>query len=981
MGKDLTQLPVFGPGHANCKTCELRENCDKGKTTTAHRPKNFNGIMIVGEGPGAEEILKQRPFVGRSGKLLRALFDSYNVDMDDCYITNATLCFPPRFQGDGKKKTGLHDRFPNAVYSCLSRLEAEIAAVRPRVVLAFGAAALIAMTGYEETFQRQRPFACDNCDPDRKIGPVIECSAKGADKQPCKMRYWADEAPEECTKCGSTLKRQKPKRIKCPVCGGRKTRIVQETEFSYDYKISEVAGAIIDDKQHTWGSLGVKYIIPTLHPAALLRQSAGAKDRKKVAGGQFMAKPVQKHIRKALLLAKQDREFVVPFEVTDGDNDLDAANHLQEYIYRDGIYEVSADIETEAWNEDRTEQLDARELHLVTDIKCIGFGSRAKGYALVVDTRNVGYHLKRALKQVLEDPRIRKTFHHGNYDVPVIYKVWGLKVRGYTDDTLIQHHILFPDEPHNLAHVAFSYTYARMWKPPKTLKGHEAHETFADLAKYNARDAMLTDEIRVSMDESLARKNRAGLYKFSGETETKKPLSNLYKFDMGLQEQALAMHFNGMSVSQESAQDVGDEAFVRYCRSLARMRDILKVPDWNPKSAPQLRWALFQKLGFPSIAKTDGGAESTATYVIKRLPDSPFKYELLEFYKALDVLKAYYDKPEDDALGEFLRIDLELDSRSKNIVIPSKGLHIWPDGKIRGSWGAKARTGRFVSSPNCQNWPKWMRALVKARKGRKFVGADMDQLELRLIAALSGDEMLIRKCLEADDSRKLEPEWDPHSYVASFAFGRAFLDLDIDDPTHDKKNDRCRCQKCQRKALRDLCKRVIYGLNYGAGDDTVLDSIYEGGYEGPPITLQMIAKVRMAIYKAFRRIPIWREQQVKLAYANGYVASPLLDRRRYFPLNEIPVTEIYNYPIQAGGADIVNLRGTEVFNNIGKIDRTSEYFAQVHDAIYYDVDEMMADVVCQFVTKTLTWTTPMFKGGPEMRFSAKAEKHDNWKGD
>jgi len=57
-------------------------------------------------------------------------------------------------------------------------LEAEIEAVSPRVIIALGAAALIALTGYEDRRVVRTPFECDNCDEDRKIGPVVECSAR-----------------------------------------------------------------------------------------------------------------------------------------------------------------------------------------------------------------------------------------------------------------------------------------------------------------------------------------------------------------------------------------------------------------------------------------------------------------------------------------------------------------------------------------------------------------------------------------------------------------------------------------------------------------------------------------------------------------------------------------------------------------------------------------------------------------------------------
>jgi uracil-DNA glycosylase family 4 len=944
-----TKLPVFGPAHANCDVCELQDNCEAGKVVGSAQPAGrFNGIMVVGEGPGLQEVVQGKPFVGQSGQLLRALFESYNVKLDECYVTNATLCLPKRVEGGAGKS--FHQRFPKAIHACLPRLEAEVAAVRPRVILAVGAAAMIAMTGYEEHYQKRQPFSCDNCDEDRKIGPVIECSAKNELKQPCKERYWADEAPEVCTACGKSLKKAKPKRVKCPVCHGLKTRMENLVRFEHDYKISEVAGAVIGPEQHAWGSLGVKYIIPTLHPSFLLRTS------KDPFAGQFIAKAVQKHIRKAVHLTKNDEDWGFEYETTAGEPDSEAAEHLLDYIYGDpSVTLFAADIETEAWSADRQTELNALELTEVSDIRCIGFASRKRGYALVVDTSELAHgnpkalaksKLYQALSKVLLDRAVTKCFHNGVYDVPVIHKLWGVRVAAYEDDTMMMHRVLSPDEPHKLAHVAFSYTYCRIWKPPKQLKGHDAHESFEDLIKYNARDVMITDEVREEMRGSLQRKK----------------LTGVYDLDMKLQEQALTMHFNGMAVSRDSALAVGKDALSKANTALATMRHIVNDEEFNPNAPKQLTWALFSKLSFTPLDHTPTGAPSTAASSIKKLPDHPFKTALLDYSAANSVLKAYYDVND-----------------SRTLAVPSRGLKIWADGRVHPIWKPEARSGRFTSNPNFQNIPKWFRSLIVAPPGRKIIGADYDQLELRILAALCGDEVLIDKCLNADENRKLEPDYDPHSYVAKFAFGESYTRLALKDGLHDKINTRCRCETCQRKALRDLCKRVIYGLNYGAGDEKVLESIYDGGYEGPQITLQMIGRVRNAVFSAFKRILPFQQRLIKEANANGFISDAIVGRKRFFPLGDIPVTEIKNFIIQSTGASIINIRNTLLYERICDIDPTSLYMAQVHDAVYYEVDAAKADALLPLFQECLTWETALFKGGPTMRFSAQGAIADDWK--
>lgn len=1019
----LPLAPEFTEEDAFCGECELVEACERRQLCYGFTPKNFNGLMIVGEGPGQQEINEGRPFVGRSGQLLQGLMEHTSpgpedVKFDDCYLTNATLCKPPHTLG---KKGSLNDRAPNAVYSCWPRLEAEIAHVKPRVILALGNSALAALTGREEEYIQQEHFDCEYCAEsvndkgkvDRKVMGV-KCTLGTCghiwEKDP---RIWSDagerpdadsagwvavnndgrDKPDNCPECNCNWKRLKVRRVPCPKCAGRKIRKVQRTRFVWDYKIGEIAGAVIPAEKYGWDKHGVKYIVATYHPSFVLRQakSEGSAE-KKVMAGQFAAYAVRAHIRKAGVLLKRDMPWEFDYEVTAEKDDTDAAAHLLEFIYgEDGKapnYAFGCDIETQAfgtryhcnvcgkvnahaivrtaqrllpcqgkckqaqWHKPREVELDARVLEQVSLITCIGFANRQHTPdALVVDTRNIERmpRLRRAMKRVLTDAEVEKTFHHGTYDSPVIERIWGYQVAGYFGDTLIAHHVAHSDETHSLAHLAFRYTYAPVWKPPKMLKGREAHDGFDELAEYNARDVVLTSEAEVRLCAEL-----------DGEG-----LGDLYEADMLLQEQALSMQRNGLPLDHDKAIAVGAESLERQERAKSEMCQALNEPEFNPNSPGQLREALFVKLGNPIIAYTDGGKSgkkqaSTAKDVLVKLPDSPFKRSLLDYRAANSVMRDYFDVLE-------------------GVAVPGRSLNLWDDGRIHGQWKPfGARTGRWTSSPNFQNWQKWLRAMVAVASGRKIVGADYDQLELRGLAALSGDPELCARCLAADGNRKLEPEHDPHSYVASLAFGSSYTKLHLKDPMHDPANERCKCQTCQRKDLRELCKRVIYGLNYGAGAETVLASIYKGGYSGPPITIAMIEAVKATIFEqAFTRVPVWHQEQLDLADSRRELRAPLSGRRREFPLGDIPGTEIKNFPIQALGADIMNPRSTEFYYKVGSVDPTAMYLAQVHDAIYYEVAEDKADEVAALMTETLSVTTSI-DGGPEMVFSAVADISTNW---
>ncbi len=957
----------IGPEHGNCEACEFVDACANGKHAYGFAPtKPSNGLMLVLDYATQSDMRSGGFRRGKRAQLLRRALLDADIDFDACYVTYAVLALD---NGNKDKASTFERDYPNAIHSCLPRLETEIAHARPAVMLAVGPRATQALTGFEVSQEKLVSAPpCTHCNNPKRTVTGVQCAVGTC------HHVWAgddlDQKPQTCPTCDANWKRLKIRQVKCPVCKGRKRVSTSVVHFKGKYKLGEIAAAPIPASTHGWDEFGVRFLVPTYDLSTLLQPPPQGG-----MGGQFAYAPFLRAFRKALWLVDHDPAWSFEHKVTHV-NPYRAARELRDFIAP--LYNVSVDIESEAWGtvlrcsgcgikmddsvvfrtvetvpaESRTceacgehclfkpepIELDARKVPQVSRITCIGFGTPTN--ALVVNTLDLDIDadpnpLWDALHEVLEDPFVGKCFHHGNYDVPVIAKLWGIDVQGYRDDTLILHHNLHPDEKHNLSHVAFNFTDAPIWKPPKQLHGRGAHANFAELAEYNARDVCLTAEILARMRHQL------------------KPsrLDAVYRLDMELEQQAVDMWRNGMPIDIEAAQVIGSEAKAREVEALTALRDLLSWDDFNPASGAQLAEAVFDRLGNVPTKFTPTGARVTDKSAILALRDGPFKRALLSYKDAVITLRNYFEM----RAGE---------------VYPGRSLHVWLDGRIRGIWKAfGTRTGRFSSNPNFQNWPKWLRGLVVARPGYRIVGADYDQLELRIIAGLAEDEVLIDRCLNADDSDKLHPDKDPHSYVAGIAFGDAFLRLDTSDPD----------QKVERKALRDLCKRVIYGLNYGAGDKKVLESIYAGGYDGPPLNVPMIGRIREAIYTAFEGIPRFQKRLQAQVAKDGEVRSPLLGRRRVFPLGEVPATEILNFPIQSCGADIINQRSTVLWKAVSAQYPNACYIAQVHDAVYYECPEADAEGLRQLMTETLTWTTPLVEGGVPIPFTAAAEIAHSWK--
>ncbi len=112
-----------------CSRCRLREKCNgvvMGEGSLASR------IMLIGEGPGANEDRQGRPFVGRAGKLMNKIFEAVNLKREDIYITNIVKCRPPGNRVPTKEE----------FESCVSILMAEIKLIEPKVIVPLGSTAL-----------------------------------------------------------------------------------------------------------------------------------------------------------------------------------------------------------------------------------------------------------------------------------------------------------------------------------------------------------------------------------------------------------------------------------------------------------------------------------------------------------------------------------------------------------------------------------------------------------------------------------------------------------------------------------------------------------------------------------------------------------------------------------------------------------------------------------------------------------------------
>jgi uracil-DNA glycosylase len=147
---DSRSLRTLAKAVQGCRGCELYADATQAVFGRGGRDAE---LMLVGEQPGDKEDLAGEPFVGPAGRELRAALEVAGIDLDDVYLTNAVKHFKWRPRG----KRRLHQT-PRAgeIEACKPWLEAELAAVRPRGVIALGATATRALFGYRVKVTKDR---------------------------------------------------------------------------------------------------------------------------------------------------------------------------------------------------------------------------------------------------------------------------------------------------------------------------------------------------------------------------------------------------------------------------------------------------------------------------------------------------------------------------------------------------------------------------------------------------------------------------------------------------------------------------------------------------------------------------------------------------------------------------------------------------------------------------------------------------------
>lgn len=377
-----------------------------------------------------------------------------------------------------------------------------------------------------------------------------------------------------------------------------------------------------------------------------------------------------------------------------------------------------------------------------------------------------------------------------------------------------------------------------------------------------------------------------------------------YDVEMSLVEVLGSMEYYGIAVDKNQLKDLGDK-FKNIIANLEEEIFSLAGEKFNINSPKQLGVILFEKLELPVIKKTKTGYSTNAD-VLEKLRD---KHEII------DKITEY---------RQIVKLNSTYVEGLSNIINPISG-------RIHSSFNQTiTTTGRISSTePNLQNIPvktemgREIRKVFIADENSKLVDADYSQVELRVLAHMSGDEHMIEA---------FQNHVDIHSKTASQIFG-----IDVNEVNSTQRSE---------------AKAINFGIVYGKTDFGLSQDL------NIPVAK---AKAYIESYFAnYSSIKDFMDKVIEQAKEKGYVLTEF-NRRRYIP--EINSSNFMvrkqgerfamNAPIQGSAADIIKIAMVNVYNRLKDEQLKSKLILQVHDELIVEAVEEEIDKVSKIVKEEM----------------------------
>ena len=512
-------------------------------------------------------------------------------------------------------------------------------------------------------------------------------------------------------------------------------------------------------------------------------------------------------------------------------------------------------------------------------------------------------------RELFQDESIEKIGHNLKFDLTVLH--WcGLKVGGALFDTMLAHTLVFPDQKHSMDFVAESMLGYSPISFNSLIDDQENEDQLSligttisevdtnKLAEYAAEDADITFQISEKLRPLLKEKGQEKVF---------------YDIESPLIAILVAIESEGISLNCQILDQIR-ESLSESINSLGKEITELAGKEFNLNSPKQLGEVLFDDLKLvEKPKKTKTGQYKTDEGVLNALAPKHRVVEAILEYRESAKLKSTYV----DALPNAL---------SKKT------------GRIHSSFGQlMTATGRLASNnPNLQNIPirtsqgrEIRKAFVPRSEDFKILAADYSQIELRVMASISGDESMRSAFNEG---------LDIHSATAAKVY-----DVDIDEVSSD-----------MRRGAKTVNFGIIYGIS-AFGLSQRLD-----------ISRSEAADLIDSYFEEYPRVKEYMDDTILFAKENGFVET-VSGRRRYLRdinssnamIRSAAERTAINTPIQGTAADMIKLAMVGVHKALSEGGFKTKMILQVHDELLFDMAIEEEDKIKEIVVEEMQNALPM----------------------
>jgi DNA polymerase I len=483
------------------------------------------------------------------------------------------------------------------------------------------------------------------------------------------------------------------------------------------------------------------------------------------------------------------------------------------------------------------------------------------------------------------------------YDLLVL-KCYGFTLKGNTFDTMLAHYVIEPDGKRSMDLLSAKYLgyepvsiTSLIGKKGKT-QGNMRDVAIDDAKEYAAEDADITLQLKNIFLPKLTEKNVAKVF---------------YEVENPLVKVLTDMEYEGIKIDMDFLKSYSKELDVEAKLAEEKVYELAGV-RFNLASPKQLGEVLFEKMQLdPKAKKTKTGQYATGEDVLAKLANNnPICDQILSFRELTKLRSTYVDA-----------FPLLTNPRT---------------GRVHTNYAqAVAVTGRLSSTnPNLQNIPirttkgkEIRKAFVPRDENHVLVSADYSQIELRIVAAISGDENMCNA---------FKTGIDIHTATAAKVFG-----VDVAEVT---------------KEMRYKAKSVNFGIIYGQGAFGLAENL--------SISRTEAKEIIDSYKKEFPNIQKYMDDTIAFAKQHGYVET-LMGRKRWlkditsanFTVRGFAERNAINSPIQGTAADMIKMAMIKIHTALQATTLKTKMLLQVHDELVFDVPKNELEKVTPLILNNM----------------------------